>query len=114
MFFSECILENRIISSEEKKLSRLEAGSGDQCEKGCSNRGTECVGWTWSNGYCDLFNGLLMEKYWNTSNDLTSGLMNFVDCPTWANTTTKGRISNTDDEKIIKIDNKLSYNIFRE
>ena len=95
VFFSQCTLENRRVSSEEKKISRVQSGGADQCEKACSDHGTECVGWTWSSGDCDLFNSLLMEQYLKITNDVISGIMNFGDCPTWAKITTKGRFIDT-------------------
>ena len=93
MFYSQCILKNRWISSEEMKISRVQTGGVDQCEEACSDLGTECVGWTWNsgNGGCDLFNSLVETQQWTKMTAVTSGIMNYGDCPIWANITTKGR-----------------------
>ena len=99
-FFSQCIIENRGIAREEHKISRLVTVDSDQCEKACSDRGTECVGWTWSSEGCDLFHNLLVEQEWSKTATVTSGLMDYQDCPIWAKSTTKGKFRYPDAEKI--------------
>ena len=101
-FFSQCIIENRGIARDEDKIGKLVTVDSDQCEKACSDRGTECVGWTWSSEGCDLFHNLLMEQEWSKITTVTSGLMNYQDCPIWAKTTTKGEFKDPDAEKIKK------------
>ena len=108
MFFSQCILESQI-SSDEKKIARVETGDADQCEKACSDRGTECVGWTWTSGPggCDLFHSLLEEERWTKTAEVTSGLMKYGDCPAWASTTTKGNFRSPEGEQIMNYKTRI-------
>ena len=76
--FTECVLKGKLVSTENKLITRVpQTRSTSQCEFNCGKI-TEppCLAWAyWNNGTCCAYSGIVKQQFWMSLNDVESGIM---------------------------------------